>query len=125
MLDTKTIERWLSAYLKAWRSDSPNDIAELFESDARYFTEPFRDPRVGREAIVEWWVGNGDSAVPWAFEHEVLAGEGPLFVVKSVTTYPQGGDGVGEPEVYDNIWLVTLEESGRASEFVEYWMERT
>jgi hypothetical protein len=125
VLDTKMIDRWLSAYLKAWWSDSPNDIAELFEPDARYFTEPFRDPHVGREAIVEWWVGNGDSAVSWTFDHEVLAAEGPLFVVKGVTTYPHGGDGVGESEVYDNIWLVTLEDSGRASEFVEYWMQRT
>jgi len=123
-LDTTAIDRWLSAYLRAWRSDSPDDVAGLFEPDARYFTEPFRDPHVGHEAIIAWWIGHGDSAIPWTFDYDVLAIEGPLHVVRGVTTYPKGGDGTSEAEVDDNIWLVTLTSSGRASEFVEYWMQR-
>jgi hypothetical protein len=35
VLDAKTIDGWLSSYPKAWQSDALNDIAELFETDAR------------------------------------------------------------------------------------------
>lgn len=125
MQDTTAIDRWLSGYLRAWRSDSPEDVAALFEPDARYFTEPFREPYLGRDAIVAWWAGHGESAVPWTFDYDVIASDGPLHVVKGVTTYPEGGgSGNGEPVVYDNIWLVTLGASGSATEFVEYWMKR-
>jgi uncharacterized protein (TIGR02246 family) len=123
-MDTTAIDSWISAYEKAWRSDAPEDIAALFEPDASYLTAPFRDPYVGRDAIATWWIGQQDSAIPWTFDCDVLAIEGPLHVVKGVTTYPMGGDGRSKPEVYDNIWLVTLAASGRATEFVEYWMLR-
>ncbi len=124
MLDTTAIDLWLAAYLKAWRSDSPEDIVALFESHARYFTAPFREPYVGHDAIVTWWTGQGDSAVAWSFDYDVIATNGPLYVIKGVTTYPDGSDDPGTPETFDNIWLVTLTENGTASEFVEYWMLR-
>ena len=124
MVDTDAVDRWLSAYLKAWRTDAREDIAALFEPDARYFTAPYREPYCGPEAIADWWIGNGDSAVPWTFEYRVLAGEGPLYVVRGVTTYAEGVENPGAADVYDNVWLVTLAASGRASEFVEYWMLR-
>lgn len=124
MLDTTAIDDWLSGYLKAWSSDAPEDVAALFEPDARYFSAPFRAPYVGREAIVEWWVGRGDSAIPWTFEYEVVAIEGALHVVRGVTTYLDGIETPCVPEVFDTIWLVTLSGEGKASEFVEYWMLR-
>ena len=124
-MDTTEIDLWLSAYLKAWSTDAPDDIRALFEPDARYRTAPFREPYVGYVAIVPWWVGQHDSAVPWSFEYEVVAREGQLYVVKGVTTYPEVPGSDEAAEVFDNIWLVTLSESGRAGEFVEYWMLRS
>ena len=46
-------------------------------------------------------------------------------MVRGVTTYAEGVENPGTVDVYDNIWLVTLSASVRASEFVEYWMLRT
>jgi hypothetical protein len=124
MSDKTAIDAWLEGYRKAWSTDSPEDIARLFEPDARYFTAPFREPHAGVERIVEWWVDHGDSKVAWTFEGEAIAREGGLHVVRGVTTYPGGFKEGDETRTYDNIWLITLADSGRATEFVEYWMVR-
>lgn len=124
MLDTTAIDRWLSGYLKAWAGDARDDIDSLFAPDARYFTAPFRDPYVGRDAIAEWWIGQEDSKIRWTFDYDIVAAEGGRYVVRGVTTYPDGLDEPGTPEVFDNIWLITLTDDGTASEFIEYWMLR-
>ena len=124
MIDTAAIDRWLEGYLTAWDSDAPDDIAALFAPDARYYTAPFRTPHTGVDEIVRFWVDNGDSQVPWDFEYDVIAREGDLYVIRGATRYPEGGDAVRQKtEVYSNLWLVTLGADGRATEFVEYWME--
>jgi len=124
MIETTAIDRWIESYLTAWDSDAPDDIAALFAPNARYFTAPFRTPYTGVDEIVRFWVENGDSEIPWAFECDVIAREGDLYVIRGATTYPDGGDVAGEKtEVYSNLWLVTLDSEGRATEFVEYWME--
>ncbi|MCL5734063.1 MAG: nuclear transport factor 2 family protein [Actinobacteria bacterium] len=124
MSDTAYIDTWLSAYQKAWTSNAPEDIAALFETEARYYTAPFRIPHVGPVAIVEWWIGQEQSSIPWTFDYEIIAREGDLYVVKGVTTYPEGFEAGDSPQIYDNIWLVTLDDSGKAREFIEYWMLR-
>jgi hypothetical protein len=50
----------------------------------------------------------------------VLAQEGDLFVVRAVITYPEGARDAEGPSTFHNLWLVTLDDDGRASEFVEY-----
>lgn len=124
MMETTAIDRWIERYLTAWDSDAPDDIAALFAPDAQYYTAPFRTPHTGVDEIIRFWIENGDSAVPWTFECDVVAREGNLYVIRGVTTYPEGGDVVREKaEVYVNLWLVTLDADGRATEFIEYWME--
>ena len=124
MIDTTAIDRWLVGYLTAWNTDAPDDIAALFAADARYYTAPFRVPYTGVDEIVRWWIENGDSSVPWTFEYEVIAREGDLYVIRGVTTYPEESIAGGEKtETYSNIWLVTLDTEGRATEFIEYWMQ--
>ena len=124
MIDFARIDEWLNQYKAAWKTDDPGDIARLFTEDACYYTAPYRDPYRGRDAIVTWWIGQGDARIPWEFEYEVIAQEGDLYVVRGVTRYPQGGSVEGgAPEVYHNLWLVTLTADGRASDYVEYWME--
>jgi ketosteroid isomerase-like protein len=122
MTDTTAIDRWLAGYLTAWDTDAPEDVAALFAEDARYYTAPFREPHEGREDIVRFWIANGDSQLPWTFECDVLARQGDLYVVRGVTRYPEGLQRPGQEDVYHNLWLVTLDGEGRATEFVEYWM---
>ena len=109
------IEDWVRRYIDAWESNEPQDIGELFADDARYYTAPHRQPWTGREAIVDGWLDRKDEQGEWRFSWEVLGVDEDLGFVKGVTTY-QDGD-------YSNLWVIRLDEEGRASEFTEYWME--
>lgn len=120
MDDARAIDRWLKDYQAAWASSK--GVAALFTPDARYFTAPYRPPLLGAEAIERWWISQGEDGLSWTFEYEVLAVDGPLHVVRGTTTYPDTTDPDGRPQVYHNLWLITLAPGGGASEFVEYWM---
>jgi hypothetical protein len=122
MIDTARIDEWLARYRSAWASDDPDEIAGLFSADVRYFTAPYRDAISGREAVQAWWREEKESQIPWTFEYEVIAREDDRHVVRGITRYPEGEQGVGHAEVFHNLWLVTVAEDGRASEFIEYWM---
>jgi ketosteroid isomerase-like protein len=122
MIDETRIRDWLAMYRHAWSTDDPGEIAALFSEDVRYFTAPYRPPLEGVEAVAAFWLGEQEAEIPWSFEYQVLAQEGDLFVVRAVTTYPQGGSRDEDPAQFHNLWLVTLGEDGRASEFVEYFM---
>jgi ketosteroid isomerase-like protein len=107
---------WVGRYLRAWESNDPTDIAALFADDAIYRPTPQSDGWRGRDAIVREWLGRKDDPGGWEFEHEVLAVDGDLAVVRGVTRYKPPSD------TYENLWLIRIGEDGRAREFVEYWM---
>lgn len=115
-------EHWLDLYRQAWRTDDPTQIEALFTDDANYTTYPFREPKRGREAIVAWWIGQGDSRNEWRFDLERLVVDGDLGVVQGLTTYAASGS---SPEaVFSNIWVIQLAPDGRASSFAEWWVQR-
>jgi hypothetical protein len=72
--------------------------------------------------VTAYWLGEKEGEIPWSFEYQLLAQEGDLYVVRAVTTYPEGTSGAEGPETFHNLWLVRLERDGRASEFIEYFM---
>jgi SnoaL-like domain len=122
MIERARIDEWLDRYRRAWTTDDKDDVARLFSDDVRYCTAPYRDPIVGRDAVVDWWLKLRESDIPWTFAPEVLAQEGELFVVRGVTTYPEGTEGAEGREVFHNLWLVTFGGGDRVGEFVEYWV---
>jgi ketosteroid isomerase-like protein len=122
MLETTAIDHWLAEYHHAWTTDDPGEIARLFAADVRYFTAPYHEPLRGLDEVVAFWLGEKESGIPWSFEPEVMAREGDLYVVRAVTTYPEGTRDAPGAEIFHNLWLVTLDGDGRASGFVEYFM---
>jgi len=50
-MDPSTITGWVDQYVRAWESNDPNDIRNLFKKDATYFTGPFATPWRGHEDI--------------------------------------------------------------------------
>ena len=72
-MDAQALQSWLEGYLRAWSSNEPDDIAELFTEDAAYYTAPFREPWSGRDAIVGGWIGRRDEPGTYDFRHEILA----------------------------------------------------
>jgi uncharacterized protein (TIGR02246 family) len=116
MTDRDAVDAWVDRYVAAWQSNDPDDIGALFADDARYFTEPFRDPWVGRDAIVEGWLAIRDEPGTWTFRHETLAVADGAAFVRGRTTYES-------PErEYSNLWVIELDGDGRAREFTEWWM---
>ena len=55
------MDRWLAAYVAAWKSYDRDAIGALFTADVRCWYHPFDDPVAGREAIVESWLDGRDA----------------------------------------------------------------
>ena len=124
-MDRSEVEHWLAGYLRAWKSDDPQDIAALFTEDVTYSPHPWprdRDRWVGRETVIRKWLDRGDSKFGWRFEHEVLAVEGDVAVIEGWTYYDPRPDDP-RPDAYSNVWLVRFAPDGRAREFVEWWVQ--
>lgn len=110
---------WIDRYVAAWESNAPTAIAGLFTEGARYYTAPYREPWVGREAIVAGWVAIDDRPGTWTFESEVEAVVDATAYVRGRTVYTH------PPTAYSNLWRITLAPDGRCSEFVEWWMDES
>ena len=111
---------WIEGYKKAWASNEADDIRALFTDDARYLTSPTSEWREGIEAIIAGWIADQDQPGDYTFEFSVIADDGELALVQGVTDY----SGADRP-VYDNLWIIRFGPDGRATEFTEWYMERT
>ena len=107
---------WMARYERAWASNDPDEIGSLFTNAALYFTTPFREPWLGRKAIVEGWLGRKDEPGGWAFEWQALVDSAELAIVTGTTTYDDPS------QAYSNLWVLQFAEDGRCSEFTEWWM---
>ncbi len=116
MTDETTVTAWMNGYLTAWDSNAPDDIRALFTEDAEYRTAPFDQARVGHEAIVAGWVEDADSPGDHTFTWRIAGIDGELAFVEGDTDY-------GE-RAYANLWVIRLEDDGRASSFTEWYMKR-
>jgi uncharacterized protein (TIGR02246 family) len=110
------VQAWVERYVVAWRSNDPDDIAALFTDDATYSTGPFDEIVSGRDAIVQSWIKNKDEPGTWNFDFQVLAIADDLGIVTGRTDY-------SAPERhYANLWLIRLDDDGRARAYAEWWM---
>ena len=117
-MDRRDITDWVDRYVRAWSSNDPDDIRSLFSDDASYFTAPHREPWRGPEEIVRGWIERKDDPGTWDFRFEVQGIDGDTAFVRGWTTYHQQ-----DPSRYSNLWVIRLAENGRATEFIEWWME--
>jgi len=61
-VDKTEVDRWLRAYVEAWKSYDRDQIGELFAEDVRYRYHPYDDPVEGRDAVVRSWLGEEEHA---------------------------------------------------------------
>ena len=85
------VQRWLDAYIAAWSSYDPAEIAALFTDDAAYHYDPFREPLVGGAAIAADWLQARMPPGSWEAEYRPFAVEGDRAVAMGETRYPQEG----------------------------------
>ena len=125
------VDRWLGAYVAAWKSYDPDRIGELFGDEVEYRFHPHDHPIVGRDAVVEAWRGESQAGSAPARDPEgtydatyrCVAVDGDLAVATGHSTYlsEPGGPVDG---VYDNCFLMRFDSEGRCREFTEWFMKR-
>jgi len=124
MTTVAALADWLDRYEQAWRNNDAAQIRALFTDDAVYRWHPWEEPADGAdggEEIVQAWLEQPDDPDDWTLECEPLAVNGELGVARCVTRYRATAR--GPARVYHNIWLVSLTDDGRCSDFTEYYMK--
>lgn len=116
MTDLLAVTDWVSGYVRAWNSNDPAAIGDLFAEDAAYYTAPFEEPWRGRETIVKEWLARRDRPGETTFTWFPVTVGPELSIVQGVTTYPG--------RVFSNLWLIRLDGVGQCREFTEWWMQQ-
>ena len=116
MTSLDAVTAWVRRYRRAWESNEPDDIRDLFADDAAYFTEPYSPPWVGREAIVAGWLAQRDEPGTTTFTWQPVIITEELAVIEGRTHYP-------EDREFRNLWVLRLDHTGQARQFTEWWME--
>ncbi|MFC4067684.1 nuclear transport factor 2 family protein [Actinoplanes subglobosus] len=115
MTDLDAVTAWVEKYRKAWESNDPRDIRELFAEDAAYFTAPYAKPWIGREAILAGWLDRQDRPHSTKFAWHPLIVTGEMSVIEASTCYPRRS--------FRNLWVLRLDLTGQARQFTEWWMQ--
>jgi ketosteroid isomerase-like protein len=125
------VQRWLDAYVEAWKSYDRAQIAELFSDDVVYRYHPYDEPIHGRDAVVGSWLDETDLEGNWARDAEGTydARYGPVAVDDDVAVatgssvyYTEPGGSV--EKIYDNCFVMRFDAEGRCREFTEWFMLR-
>jgi ketosteroid isomerase-like protein len=115
------VQRWLDAYVEAWRSNDADEIRALFSEDVAYRYQPYGDPVEGREAIVADWLKDPDEPGTWEAHYEPFAVDADRAVSVGTSKYFTA-DGSLENH-YHNVFLLRFDGDGRVAEFTEYWRQ--
>jgi hypothetical protein len=116
-MQQEQLRQWMEAYIRAWTSNDPQDIGQLFTQEGFYYTAPYREPWQGRQQIVQGWLGRKDDPEDFEFRYEILGNSESTGFVRGWTTYHE------PPRSYSNLWVIRLDETGQCEEFIEWWMQ--
>jgi uncharacterized protein (TIGR02246 family) len=129
-MDLDDVAAWLDAYIRAWESNDPDAIGELFTEDAVYFpppgntwTSPHEDVLRGREAIVAAWLEDPDPPGSWVADYRPEAIASDLAIATGTSTYFQEGGETVRAE-YSNVFLLRFDADMRCREYREWYMRR-
>jgi ketosteroid isomerase-like protein len=130
-MDRTTAQRWLDDYVSAWKSYDRDDIAALFAEDVVYRFHPYDEPLVGREAVVDAWLGESNAAgtstrdAPGTYDahYTTYAVDGDTVVARGTSVYQDHPDGP-VTRTFDNCFLIRFDGEDRCAEFTELYMER-
>jgi ketosteroid isomerase-like protein len=130
-MERDEVARWLDDYVEAWKTYDRDRIAALFADDVEYRYHPYDEPIVGRDAVVESWLGEGehegastrDPEGTYDASYEPVAVDGDVAVAVGSSTYFESPGGPVE-KVYDNCYVMRFDDEGRCREFTEWFMKR-
>jgi ketosteroid isomerase-like protein len=122
-MDEAGFQRWLDAYVEAWRTYEVDAIGELFSQDVEYRYHPWDEPVRGRAAIVEDWLEDRDEPDSWSAEYRPWLVAGNDAVAVGVSRY-LGTDRESVEREYHNVFLCRFDADGRCREFTELFLKR-
>jgi ketosteroid isomerase-like protein len=130
-MDKPGVNRWLEAYVAAWKTYDRDEVEALFAEDVEYRYHPYDEPVRGRDAVVEAWLGNSDVEgassrdVEGTYEadYNAIAVDGDMAVATGASTYYTEPGGPVD-KVFDNCFVIRFDGDGRCREFTEWFMER-
>ncbi len=110
------VQRWLDAYVDAWRTYDEAAIRVLFAADASYAYHPYDEPEQGLDAIVAAWLGDRDDPGTWEAAYAPSLLDGRRAIATGVTRYLDTG------RVFSNLFELEFDPDGRCTRFVEWYM---
>jgi SnoaL-like domain len=130
-MDHGRAQEWLDAYVAAWTSYDPAQIAALFSDDISYRYYPYAEPVVGADAVVASWLGASESSTassrdaPGTYQasYSPVAVDGDVVVATGTSTYYDEPGG-RVTEVFDNCFVMRFDADGRCRDFTEYYSKR-
>jgi ketosteroid isomerase-like protein len=125
------VDRWLEAYVAAWKSYDRDQIGALFADDVEYRYHPYDAPVRGCDAVIESWLGESDNAAASTRDEEgtydasyrAVAVDGDVAVATGSSSYSSKPGGPVE-RVFDNCFVLRFDSAGRCREFTEWFIER-
>lgn len=120
-MDRAGFQRWLDAYVEAWKTYDRDKIAALFSDDAEYRYHPQDEPIRGRQRIVDSWLEEPDEKGTYDAHYEPLAIDGDVHVAHGWSRY-FNRDGAMRDE-YLNVYVCGFNEAGECTSFNEYWAQ--
>jgi ketosteroid isomerase-like protein len=117
------VDRWLEAYVAAWKSYDPDQIGALFAEDVAYRYHPYDAPVHGRNAVIESWLGESDNAAAstrdeqgtYDASYRAVAVDGDVAVAVGSSSYSSKPGGPVE-RVFDNCFVLRFD-SARQNQY--------
>ncbi|HEX6520295.1 MAG TPA: nuclear transport factor 2 family protein [Streptosporangiaceae bacterium] len=130
-MDKAQVDRWLRAYVEAWKAFDRDLIGELFAEDVEYRYHPYDDPVTGRDAVVASWLGEAehpgastpDEKGTFDAVYRAVAVDGDVAVATGSSSYSAEPGGPVRT-VFDNCFVMRFDPSGRCREFTEWYIQR-
>lgn len=116
MPDETTVEAWVRAYERAWRTAGTDQLDRLFTIDATYQMSPFQEPHLGLDAIrVLWDAERSGPDERFEMDFHIVAVDDPHAVVRLEVRY-----GDPRPQQFRDLWILKFDRDGRCQAFEEW-----
>ena len=111
----ETVERWITAYVEAWRVPGTDALTRVFSPEATYSLDPYQPTITGLNAIAKMWDDERIEGEEFDTRHEIVAVEGDTAVVRVHVQYRKPSE-----QEYRDLWVIKLDGDGLCTHFEEW-----